>query len=199
MSLRSILLPAGSGHWRIGLVGEGWQTDNRRWWIAGLVLHRSDYGWLIPFLLWLFIMIRLVTFYVPSRYAMMPVAFVWKNVVQRVVYMIPEHLRLPLGAAGSVAVILVGTFVTEESQDNTRANRAVSCFGLIVFVAGFWATSRDRKRVQWHTVIVGMLAQFVLAVFVLRTKAGVSLLPPVLFSDTKARAPSTTSSTSSPS
>jgi CNT family concentrative nucleoside transporter len=144
-------------------------------------------------------MIRLVTFYVPSRYAMMPVAFVWKNVVQRVVYMIPEHLRLPLGAAGSVAVILVGTFVTEESQDNTRANRAVSCFGLIVFVAGFWATSRDRKRVQWHTVIVGMLAQFVLAVFVLRTKAGVSLLPPVLFSDTKARAPSTTSSTSSPS
>ena len=137
-------------------------------------MHRSDYGWLIPFLLWLFIMIRLVTFYVPSRYAMIPIAFVWKHVVQRVVYMIPQRFRLPLGGLGAIAVILVGTFVSEETADNTRANRAVSLFGLAVFLTLFWATSRNRKLIQWHTVIVGMLTQFVLAVFVLRTKAGVS-------------------------
>ena len=121
-------------------------------------------------------MIRLVTFYVPSRYAMIPIAFVWKHVVQRHVNMIPSRLRLPLGAFGAVAVILVGTFVSEETADNTRANRAVSCFGLIVFLTAFWATSRNRKMIPWHTVIVGMLAQFVLAVFVLRTKAGVSFV-----------------------
>ncbi|KAL5350505.1 hypothetical protein ACLOAV_004074 [Pseudogymnoascus australis] len=142
------------------------------WWIAGLVLHRKDYGWLIPFLLWLFIMIRLVTFYVPSRYALIPVAFLWKNIVQRVVYMIPPRFRLPLGAIGTIAVILVGTMVTEETADNTRSNRAVSCFGLLVFIFLFWATSKNRKLIKWHTVIVGMLAQFILAVFVLRTKAG---------------------------
>ncbi|OBT41763.1 hypothetical protein VE00_07985 [Pseudogymnoascus sp. WSF 3629] len=142
------------------------------WWIAGLVLHRSDYGWLIPFLLWLFIMIRLVTFYIPSRYAMFPIAFLWKNVVQRLVYMIPPRFRLPLGAIGTVAVILVGSMVSEETKDNTRANRAISCFGLAVFIFLFWATSKNRKLIKWHTVIVGMLAQFVLAVFVLRTKAG---------------------------
>ncbi|OBT68824.1 hypothetical protein VE03_02185 [Pseudogymnoascus sp. 23342-1-I1] len=142
------------------------------WWITGLVLHRNDYGWLIPFLLWLFIMIRLVTFYVPSRYALIPVAFLWKNVVQRAVYMIPPRFRLPLGAIGTIAVILVGTMVTEETEDNTRANRAISCFGLIVFIFLFWATSKNRKLIKWHTVIVGMLAQFILAVFVLRTKAG---------------------------
>ncbi|KFY56258.1 hypothetical protein V496_06746 [Pseudogymnoascus sp. VKM F-4515 (FW-2607)] len=142
------------------------------WWIAGLVLHRSDYGWLIPFLLWLFIMIRLVTFYVPSRYALIPVAFLWKNIVQRVVYMIPPRFRLPLGAIGTIAVILVGTMVTEETADNTRSNRAISCFGLLVFIFVFWATSKNRKMIKWHTVIVGMLVQFILAVFVLRTKAG---------------------------
>lgn len=149
-------------------------TNNPRWWIAGLILHRNDYGWLIPFLLWLFIMMRLVTFYIPSHYFMMPVAFVWKHVVQRAVSYIPERFRTILAAIGAFAVVLVGTFVPEESADNTRANRAVSCFGLIVFLFVFWATSRHRKLVQWHTVIVGMLAQFVLAVFVLRTKAGVS-------------------------
>src|SRR5690242_2245856 len=103
-------------------------------------------------------MIRLVTFYVPSRYAMIPIAFVWKHVVQRVVYLIPERFRLPLSAIGTVGVILVGTFVSEESADNTRANRAVSCFGLAVFITLFWATSKNRKMIQWHTVIVGMLS-----------------------------------------
>jgi CNT family concentrative nucleoside transporter len=91
--------------------------------------------------------------------------------------MIPEKARLPLGAAGTVAVMLVGTFVGAESADNTRANRAVSLFGLAVFILGFWATSRNRKAINWQTVIVGMLAQFLLALFVLRTKAGVSLCP----------------------
>jgi CNT family concentrative nucleoside transporter len=109
---------------------------------------------------------------------MIPIAFVWKNVVQRVTYLIPERLRLPVGAFGSIAVILVGTFVSEETADNTRANRAVSLFGLLVFLFMFWATSKNRRLINWHTVIVGMLAQFVLAVFVLRTQAGVSPLFP---------------------
>lgn len=71
-----------------------------------------------------------------------------------------------------VAVMLIGAFVSEESQDNTRENRAVSLFGLLVLLAVLWATSRDRKKIVWQTVIVGMLVQFVIAVFVLRTKAG---------------------------
>lgn len=139
----------------------------------GLILHRRDYGWLKPFLVWLFIMIRLVTLYVPARYALMPVAYVWKRAVQRPAYMLPEVLRLPLAAAGAVAVILVGTFVSKETADNTRGSRAISCLGLALFLAGFYATSRNRRMVPWHTVIVGMLAQFVLAVFVLRTSVGV--------------------------
>lgn len=160
--------------WRALTVHNVNSTNFPRWWIAGLILHRNDYGWLIPFLLWLFVMIRLVTFYIPSRYALIPIAFLWKNIVQRVVYLIPARFRLPLGAIGTVAVILVGSMVTEETEDNTRANRAISCFGLVVFLFLFWATSKNRKLIKWHTVIVGMLTQFILAVFVLRTKAGVS-------------------------
>jgi concentrative nucleoside transporter, CNT family len=88
--------------------------------------------------------------------------------------MIPAKIRLPLGAAGTVAVIVVGTFSSPDSADNTRTNRAISLFGLLVFVGVFYATSRDRKKINWQTVIVGILAQFLLALFVLRTKAGVS-------------------------
>jgi CNT family concentrative nucleoside transporter len=132
---------------------------------------------LIPFLVWLGLTIRLVTLYVSTKYVTKPIAFVWIKAVYNPVQMIPEKFRLPLGAAGTIAVFLVGTFIPAESADNTRANRAVSLFGLLVFIGIFYATSRDRKAIQWQTVIVGMLAQFLLALFVLRTKAGVSIPP----------------------
>lgn len=96
------------------------------------------------------------------------------NGVKKPVQLIPDKLQLPLGAAGTIAVILLGTFVTKTSSDNSRSNRAVSLFGLLVFIFCFYATSKHRSLIKWKTVIVGMLAQFILALFVLRTKAGVS-------------------------
>ncbi|MCJ1312704.1 hypothetical protein MMC25_006380 [Agyrium rufum] len=142
------------------------------WWIASLILHRNDKNWIIPFLLWLCIVIRIATFYVPARYALVPLRFVWGHTVIPVVSAIPEQYRIGLGAFGAIAVILIGAFVSPESADNTRANRAVSLFGILVFISLLWATSRNRRLVNWHTVIVGMLTQFIIAVFVLRTSVG---------------------------
>jgi concentrative nucleoside transporter, CNT family len=129
-------------------------------------------NWIIPFLLWLAIMLRLLFWYVPITIVTKPMHFVWNNTGVRVGALIPEKMRIPAGAALTVAVIIVGAFASPESQDNTRENRAVSLFGLVVFIFVFWATSRNRKMIKWHTVIVGMLAQFIIALFVLRTKAG---------------------------
>jgi len=98
--------------------------------------------------------------------------FVWNNTGVRIASLVPQNLRVPSGAALTIAVILVGAFASEESQDNTRANRAVSLFGLVVFLFVLWATSRNRTKIRWHTVIVGMLVQFIVALFVLRTTAG---------------------------
>ncbi|KAK3113904.1 hypothetical protein LTR53_008329 [Teratosphaeriaceae sp. CCFEE 6253] len=142
------------------------------WWAASLALHRNDKNWVIPFLLWLAISIRLLTFYVPISLVMGPTRWLWKNTCVRGTHMIPERLRLPLAAAGTVAVILVGSFASEENADNTRENRAVSLFGLVVLIASLWATSRNRKAINWHTVISGMLIQYVVALFVLRTSVG---------------------------
>ena len=98
--------------------------------------------------------------------------FVWANTAGPFVRVIPQKLRTPAAALLCIGVILVGSFASPETADNSRENRAVSLFGLAVFMFGLWATSRDRKRIVWHTVIVGMLAQFIIALFVLRTKAG---------------------------
>ncbi|KZF24342.1 hypothetical protein L228DRAFT_228305 [Xylona heveae TC161] len=142
------------------------------WWIAGLILHRYDIGWIKPFLLWLAITLRLIFFHVPITIVSRPMRWVWHQTGIRFVSYLPEKSRTPLAALLVVAVILIGSFVTEETADNTRANRAVSLFGIVVFLTLLWATSRNRKKIVWHTVITGMLFQFIIALFVLRTKAG---------------------------
>ncbi|KAI4205162.1 MAG: hypothetical protein LQ346_001495 [Caloplaca aetnensis] len=98
--------------------------------------------------------------------------FVWNNVAVRFVGLIPEKMRLPLGALVVVGVLVIGAFASPESLDNNRANRAVSLFGLAVIIFVLWATSRNRQAIKWHTVIVGMFVQFIVALFVLRSGAG---------------------------
>lgn len=142
------------------------------WWTAGLGLHYNDMNWVVPFLLWLAITIRIITLHVSISYVTRPMHWVWNNTGVRVNNAIPERLRLYCGAAVTVAVILVATFVSKEETDNTRENRAISLFGLLVLVFGLWATSRNRKAINWHTVISGMLIQYIVALFVLRTSVG---------------------------
>ncbi|KKY22795.1 putative h+ nucleoside cotransporter [Phaeomoniella chlamydospora] len=142
------------------------------WWIASLVLHHSDKNWIIPFLVWLCITIRIVTFYVPITVVSKPMHLVWNYTGVKIYQAIPEKFRTLAGAAVTIAAMIVGSFASEESADNTRANRAVSLFGLGVIIAFLWITSANRKAINWHPVIAGMLCQFIIALFVLRTEVG---------------------------
>lgn len=142
------------------------------WWVASVVVHHSDKNWVIPFLFWLAIMLRLIFLWVPIRYVTLPIKWAWKNTAGRICNFVPEKWRTLAGGAVALAAVLVGSFVTEESADNTRENRAVSLFGMIVILAAFWATSRHRNHINWRTVIVGMLSQYIIGLFVLRTDVG---------------------------
>jgi CNT family concentrative nucleoside transporter len=122
------------------------------WWIASLVLHRDDKNWIIPFLLWLAIVLRVIFWHIPITIVSKPMHWVWNNTGVRFCQLIPEKLRIPLGAALVIAVIIVGAMASEESADNTRDNRAVSLFGLLVFIFLLWATSKNRKMINWHPV-----------------------------------------------
>ncbi|KAG6099834.1 hypothetical protein E4U31_004217 [Claviceps sp. LM219 group G6] len=142
------------------------------WWIASLVLHRHDKNWVVPFLLWLAISLRLLFNHVPSRHVSGAIRWLWAHSALVIYEAIPTKLRTPLGAIGALAVMLIGSFVSEESADNSRANRAISLLGMLLMLAIFWATSKHRSRVNWRTVIAGMLSQYVIGLFVLRTGVG---------------------------
>ncbi|KAI0160890.1 H+/nucleoside cotransporter-like protein [Hypoxylon sp. FL1284] len=142
------------------------------WWIFGLVRFRNEKNWLIPFLLWLAITIRIITLWIPVKYVMNPAKLVWHHTAFRAYEMTPKRLHKPIAALITVAVFLIGTMVPEETGENTRRSRAQSLFGLLVMIFVMSATSRKFSKIPWHTVIGGMLTQFIIAVFVLRTHAG---------------------------
>ncbi|KAI1804904.1 H+/nucleoside cotransporter [Daldinia bambusicola] len=142
------------------------------WWIFGLVRYRHEKNWLIPFLVYLAITLRIIFLWIPVKYVMRPVKLVWRHTAFRGYEMIPKKLHRPLAAVVTVAVFLIGSMVPEETGDNTRARRAQSLFGLVVMIVVLTVTSKDWRKIPWHTVIGGMLTQFIIAVFVLRTQAG---------------------------
>ena len=142
------------------------------WWIASLVLHRHDKNWVVPFLLWLAITLRLIFWHAPISLVSRPIKWTWRHTGVFVYDHLPPRLRTPLAALIAISAVLIGTFVTEERADNNRENRAVSLFGIAVLLFGLWATSRKRSAIQWRTVIGGMLSQYIIALFVLRTGVG---------------------------
>ncbi|KAK4182271.1 putative sodium/nucleoside cotransporter [Podospora australis] len=144
------------------------------WWIYGLVKYRHEdgKGWLIPSLIYIALCLRVFFNFVPQTLVMRPVRAVWQLTAGRVYDLTPKKLRQPLAGFVTVAVFIIGTMVSEETGDNTRGNRGISLFGLVVLLFVLTITSRNWKIIPWHTVIGGMLSQFIIALFVLRTEAG---------------------------
>lgn len=101
-----------------------------------------------------------------------PLFFIWKNTAVRVGNFVPEKFRLPVAALLVIVIIVVGTFASPVSKDNNYQNRGISIAGLVTFYAVLYGTSANRKKIVWRTVLVGLLCQYVLALFVLRTKTG---------------------------
>lgn len=150
-----------------------WACFFTAWWISIVAQDRHRHKWLIPTLLWMFIMARIITFHLPAKYLVIWADWVWQRTVVKVIDLIPQKLRLPLAALGTIAVILVGTFASPEIEGGSpRSERAISFFGCLVAIFGLWATSRNRSKINWHTVISGMLIQYIIALFVLRTGTG---------------------------
>lgn len=149
------------------------------WWTAGLALHRPGQtkhrvlNWVIPFLLWLAVTIRLLTFHVSPAPLFRGIQFIWQKVfVSTLDRLVPKKYRSYAGGILTVVVFLVGTMASVETESNTRADRAISLFGLLVFIGIFYATSRARSKINWKTVQVGLITQFIIALFVLRTGVG---------------------------
>lgn len=145
------------------------------WWLSIIIQDKHRHQWLIPTVLWGMLMVRLISFHCRILYWIFhQISFVWTSATNFIYtkVLVRRGHRLIVGAIICIAVILLGTFVPSEVAYSKREDRAISFFGLVVAIFGLWATSKHRSKIQWNSVIGGMLMQFIIALFVLRTKCG---------------------------
>lgn len=145
------------------------------WWLSIIIQKKHRHQWLIPTVFWGMLMVRLISWNCKILPWMLhQVQKVWNYCVDFIYskLLVTRAARLLAGATVTVGVMLLGTFVPSETEYSKREDRAVSFFGVVVAVFGLWATSNNRNKIQWNSVIGGILMQFIVALFVLRTKCG---------------------------
>lgn len=145
------------------------------WWLSIIIQPKHRHQWLIPTVFWLMLMVRLITWNCRILpFLMRYVHMVWSWAVNLVYtkFLPKPWMRLTAGATITVGVMLLGTFVPLETLYSQRKDRAVSFFGVVVAIFGLFITSKNPSKINWRTVIGGMLMQFIIALFVLRTKCG---------------------------
>ncbi|KAE9399090.1 hypothetical protein BT96DRAFT_994211 [Gymnopus androsaceus JB14] len=84
---------------------------------------------------------------------------------------IPYLLRLSFGWLVVVGIFLSMVFGFRNDDESLGA-RAIPLSGIVVFQTTFFLASENRSRIQWPTVINGLILQQVIAMFVLKTRAG---------------------------
>ncbi|KAI8843732.1 Na+ dependent nucleoside transporter C-terminus-domain-containing protein [Chytridium lagenaria] len=86
----------------------------------------------------------------------------------------PSFSSLILGAAFLVAIIVTAV-ASPATATGTIGQRLQSIAGLVCMVGILYATSTNRAKIPWHTVVSGLLIQFILALFIMRTTLGVNI------------------------
>lgn len=142
------------------------------WWISILAQPSHRPHWLIPTCVWGLIMLRLIFWYVDSSICVTIASKIWNPLVLIVHKIVPEKFR-PLAAfTVLMAVHLLATFVDKPHDNSARLDRFISFLGYWLCIACFYVSSNNRRKIDWKAVFGGILGQFALGLFILRTAAG---------------------------
>ncbi|KAK9670779.1 hypothetical protein K7432_017486 [Basidiobolus ranarum] len=138
--------------------------------IATWILHGRKS--LVPSLLWAFVSLKVMFYHVPTSVVSKPIGWVFSQLI-RFAMRFSSRVRWIVSVVFTVAFIVGITLgLPVVKGHSTLTDRVRSLGGLCAFILLLYATSTDRKRIRWATVISGILLQFILGLFILKTSVG---------------------------
>ncbi|KAF5389357.1 hypothetical protein D9757_004387 [Collybiopsis confluens] len=145
------------------------------WWISATVLKATRHRWIVQTLFaWFFVLVIAFRF-IPNSVISKPVGTIWESYVQDPLMKLPYYSRLALGWLCLLGIVFGSAFGFPLEENTNYGDRAISVLGLFIFQCSFYLSGTRKKRIAWHTVIVGLFLQQVIALFVLKTGAGFSM------------------------
>ncbi|ORY04641.1 hypothetical protein K493DRAFT_311337 [Basidiobolus meristosporus CBS 931.73] len=138
--------------------------------IAAWILHGRQS--LVASLLWAFVCLKIMFYHVPTTILTTPLGWFftfWIDFAMK----FSLRVRWIVSLVFTVALIVGVTLgLPVDESKGTLAQRGRSLGGLCVFIIVLYVTSKDRKKIRWATVIVGVLMQYLLGLFILKTSVG---------------------------
>jgi CNT family concentrative nucleoside transporter len=118
-----------------------------------------------------FTTLYLISAYSPAGTFARPAKATW-NAGASGVGKLPLRIRQAIGYGIFPIAMILTAVIPEDDANGTRVQRVISLCGLLLFVLGLYATSRNRSAIHWPTVATGIGLQYLLGLFVIRTDFG---------------------------
>ncbi|ORY04637.1 hypothetical protein K493DRAFT_296911 [Basidiobolus meristosporus CBS 931.73] len=138
--------------------------------IAAWILHGKKT--LVASLLWAFVCLKIMFYHVPTSIVAKPLGWFFSQLISFAMRF-SSRVRWIVSVVFTVGLIVGVTLgLPVHEGQGTLVDRVRSLAGLFVFVLVLFATSTDRKRIRWATVLSGLLIQYLLGLFILKTSVG---------------------------
>ncbi|MBW0481629.1 hypothetical protein O181_021344 [Austropuccinia psidii MF-1] len=157
------------------------------WWITGISLEKTRQKWVVVTILTWLILISICFHWLSFKSISKKINhLIFKNFEAQkqeakkpkgFLQFIKFHQSLFQFFIGGLILCflwLMSIFLIDLKQikPKNHLDRLRSLLGLIIFQFFLWLSSKNKKLIRWKTVFVGLLAQQILALLVLKTKAG---------------------------
>ncbi|KAF9094682.1 hypothetical protein BGX23_001746 [Mortierella sp. AD031] len=118
-----------------------------------------------------FTTLYLISTYTPDNFFARPASNTWKASAGAI-GKVPLRVRQIVGYGIFPIAMILTAVIPDDDVNGTRVQRIISLCGLLLFVLGLYATSRNRSAIHWPTVAIGIGLQYLLGLFVIRTDLG---------------------------
>lgn len=150
------------------------------WWIPAIIndTPRVRHRWIPSTVIsWFFILLILLhkSRYIPQRPIKRVLSSTWNTVLGKPWSMMPYRAKLASGWFSLVVLVFGTTYGLPTTPTSDYGSRTISLVGLLLIYGGMFACSRNHRAVQARTTILGIGFQFIVALFVFRTGAGLSI------------------------
>ncbi|KAJ3305218.1 hypothetical protein HDV03_001816 [Kappamyces sp. JEL0829] len=136
--------------------------------IAISVLSFNKGGYSFAAVVYVFISLRLLARHVSmSKLVYTPIGRVFGGQSR-----FPQHYKTGALFAITFVLILLTAFITPLAPGVSITSRLQAIAGIVALLVVMYALSTDRAAIPWHTVASGLLIQYLIAMFVLKTQIG---------------------------
>ncbi|KAI8612698.1 Na+ dependent nucleoside transporter C-terminus-domain-containing protein [Chytriomyces sp. MP71] len=144
--------------------------------IALIINGRGKSGFELAIVVYAFITLRLLAQHVSmSQLVYAPLGKLFDMVFGWIPRTIPANLQMPIAGGLYLVILIVTACATPVTEVGTIPQRIQSIIGLLIMTGGLYASSANKKAINWRTVVCGFFLQFIIALFILKTQAGVNI------------------------